>query len=90
MNGLRRDNWKSSVPDRLPMIILRWFVTNVMKLGLHILCRVDAPDINKIPAHGPLILYSNHTGSIEVPMLTGKSFRAHLQLAKVESWITGS
>jgi 1-acyl-sn-glycerol-3-phosphate acyltransferase len=69
------------------MTILRWFVTNVMKLGLHILCRVDAPDMNKIPAHGPLIIYSNHTGSIEVPMLYGEIFPRPLTgWAKVESW----
>ena len=51
------------------------------------MCRIDAPDLNKIPRQGPLIVYSNHTGQIEVPLLY-----AHLQprpikgLAKVETW----
>jgi 1-acyl-sn-glycerol-3-phosphate acyltransferase len=51
------------------------------------LCQIDAPDLNKIPKKGPLILYSNHTGQIEIPLLY-----AHLQprplagIAKVETW----
>lgn len=64
-----------------------WFVTNVAKLGTAVLCRIDAPDLFKIPKHGPLIVYSNHTGQIEVPLMY-----AHLQprpitgLAKMETW----
>ncbi len=69
------------------MNIVRRLVTNAMKLGLRVLCRIDAPDMNKIPAHGPLILYSNHTGSIEVPVLYGEIFPRPLTgWAKVESW----
>ena len=51
------------------------------------MCRIDAPDLHKIPKKGPLIVYSNHTGQVEVPLLY-----AHLQprpikgLAKVETW----
>lgn len=64
-----------------------WFVTNLVKLGTSIMCRIDAPDLEKVPKTGPLILYSNHTGQIEVPLLY-----AHLQprplkgIAKVETW----
>ena len=64
-----------------------WFVTNLVKLGTSIMCRIDAPDLDKVPKTGPLILYSNHTGQIEVPLLY-----AHLQprplkgIAKVETW----
>ena len=52
-----------------------------------ITCRLDAPDLHKIPMQGPLIAIANHTGQIEVPMIF-----AHLQprpltgWAKVESW----
>jgi len=51
------------------------------------MCRIDAPELDKIPLKGPLIVYSNHTGQIEVPL-----FYAHLQprpitgIAKVETW----
>jgi 1-acyl-sn-glycerol-3-phosphate acyltransferase len=59
----------------------------LVKLGTSILCRIDAPDLNKIPMRGPLIVLSNHTGQIEVAVLFG-----HLQprpisgWAKIESW----
>jgi 1-acyl-sn-glycerol-3-phosphate acyltransferase len=64
-----------------------WFVNSIVKLGTSIMCRIDAPDLDKVPEHGPLILYSNHTGQIEVPILY-----SHLQprlatgIAKVETW----
>lgn len=59
----------------------------IVKIGTSILCRIDAPDIHKIPMRGPLIVFSNHTGQIEVAVLFG-----HLQprpitgWAKAESW----
>jgi 1-acyl-sn-glycerol-3-phosphate acyltransferase len=64
-----------------------WFVNTVVKAGTSILCRIDAPDLDKVPKKGPLILYSNHTGQIEVPLMY-----AHLQprpltgVAKGETW----
>ena len=62
-------------------------VSTIVKFGTSILCRIDAPDLNKLPLKGPLIVYSNHTGQIEVAVLFG-----HLQprpitgWAKVEAW----
>lgn len=59
----------------------------IVKIATGILCRIDAPDLHKVPMHGPLIVYSNHTGQIEVAVLF-----SHLQprpltgWAKVESW----
>jgi 1-acyl-sn-glycerol-3-phosphate acyltransferase len=59
----------------------------IVKLATRILCRIDAPDLDKVPMRGPLIAYSNHTGQIEVAVLF-----AHLQprpltgWAKIESW----
>ena len=59
----------------------------LVKIGTSILCRIDAPDLYKLPMRGPLIVYSNHTGQIEVAVFFG-----HLQprpitgWAKVESW----
>lgn len=64
-----------------------WIVTNAVKLGTSIMCRIDAPNLQTFPKKGPLIAYSNHTGQIEVPVLY-----SHLQprpttgLAKVETW----
>jgi len=64
-----------------------WFVNTLVKIGTSILCRIDAPDLDKFPERGPLIAYSNHTGQIEVPVLY-----SHLQprpltgIAKIETW----
>jgi 1-acyl-sn-glycerol-3-phosphate acyltransferase len=65
----------------------RWFMNTIIWLGTNILCRIDKSDIPKIPARGPLILVTNHIGSLEVPLLF-----VHLQprkmigLAKIETW----
>lgn len=63
------------------------FISQLVKLGTGILCRIDAPDLHKIPMHGPLIVISNHTGQLEVAVFFG-----HLQprpmtgWAKMEAW----
>jgi len=67
--------------------IIRWFVTTTMKLGLRVLCRVDAQDIKEVQARGPLIVYANHTGSIEVPLIFGELYPRPISgWAKIESW----
>src|SRR6266545_1620206 len=59
----------------------------IVKFGTSILCRIDAPDLDNVPMKGPLIVYTNHTGQIEVAVLF-----SHLQprpltgWAKIESW----
>lgn len=59
----------------------------IVKFWTSILCRIDAPDLYKLPMKGPLIVYSNHTGQVEVAVLFG-----HLQprpitgWAKIEAW----
>jgi 1-acyl-sn-glycerol-3-phosphate acyltransferase len=69
------------------MNLLRPPVTYMMKAGLRILCRIDAPGFDRIPKRGPLIIISNHTGSIEAPILYGELFpRPVSAWAKAESW----
>jgi 1-acyl-sn-glycerol-3-phosphate acyltransferase len=69
------------------MQLIPRFVVTAIRLGTSILCRIDRRDFHKVPAHGPLILVSNHIGSLEVPLIF-----AHLQprkmigLAKIETW----
>ena len=65
----------------------RWVINFLIRIYTRITCRLDAPDLHKIPMQGPLIAIANHTGQIEVPLLF-----AHLQprqltgWAKAESW----
>ncbi len=66
---------------------MHWFMNFIIRVYTRIVCRIDAPDFQSFPPHGPLIAYTNHTGQIEVPMLF-----AHLQprdltgWAKMEAW----
>lgn len=66
---------------------VHWFVTSAVRLTTGLMCRIDAPDLQKVPRSGPLVVYSNHTGQIEIPLMY-----SHLQprpltgLAKVETW----
>jgi len=58
-----------------------------IRVGLGILCRIDATELEKIPRTGPLIVYTNHTGSIEVPLVfVLLQPRPLTGLAKVETW----
>ena len=62
-------------------------VALIVKVATGILCRIDAPDIHKIPAHGPLIVISNHTGQLEVAVFFGLlQPRPITGWAKMESW----
>lgn len=59
----------------------------LVKFGTEILCRIDAPDINKVPQKGPLIVITNHTGQLEVAVFFGQlATRPITGWAKMESW----
>jgi len=66
---------------------MNWLINFIIRVYTRITCRIDAPNLQKVPMLGPLIVISNHTGQIEVPLIF-----AHLQprkmtgWAKVESW----
>ncbi len=53
----------------------------IVKFGTSVLCRIDAPDLDKVPMKGPLIVYTNHTGQIEVAVLF-----SHLQPRPLTGW----
>lgn len=51
------------------MNLFKWIITYGCKLGLDIMCRIDAREMSKVPMHGPLIFYTNHTGTVEAPIM---------------------
>jgi 1-acyl-sn-glycerol-3-phosphate acyltransferase len=52
-----------------------------------LLCRVDAEELSKVPACGPLILVTNHVNFLEIPVLhTHLRPRPVVGLAKAEAW----
>ena len=53
----------------------------ILRIYTRLTCRIDAPDLQTVPATGPLIVITNHTGQIEVPMMY-----AHLQPRKLTAW----
>ena len=69
------------------MKVLAWMINTTIHGLIHLLCRVDAAQLEKVPAHGPLILATNHINFLDVPVL-----RIHLRprpiagLAKAEAW----
>jgi len=67
--------------------LANWFLFIVIRVGLGALCRVDAAEMRKVPRRGPLIVISNHTGSLEIPMLVGWLYPRPLTAwAKIETW----
>lgn len=69
------------------MDLIYWIVTYACKFGLEVMCRIDAREMKKVPAQGPLIVYANHTGSVEAPVIyTQLAPRRPIGIAKVESW----
>jgi 1-acyl-sn-glycerol-3-phosphate acyltransferase len=66
---------------------LLWLTTFAIRIFTRITCRIDAPDLHKIPMQGPLIVIVNHTGQIEVPLLYGNlQPRRMTAWAKAETW----
>lgn len=69
------------------MKIIRWIVATGLRIGLEILCRIEKKELEKVPATGPLIIISNHTGMVEVPIVFSELLpRPVTGLAKIESW----
>lgn len=67
--------------------MLYQFIAWLVKLGTEILCRIDAPDLHKIPQRGPMIVISNHTGQLEVAVFFGQlQPRPMTGWAKMEAW----
>lgn len=67
--------------------MLYHFTRIIVKFGTEFLCRIDAPNFSTIPQKGPLIVVTNHTGQLEVPVFFGQLAKRPITgWAKVESW----
>lgn len=72
---------------RRPKALAHAIVTGAIHGLLHILCRIDAAEMKRIPARGPLILVANHISSLEVPIVyTQLQPRPATALVKAETW----
>lgn len=62
-------------------------VNAIIRITLRIICRLDARELERIPAHGPGILLANHTTYVEGPMFyVLLQPRKTTALAKRELW----
>ncbi len=69
------------------MNLLQTLVVGIGRVALSLSCRIEAPDLAKIPPSGPVILAINHINSLEVPVLVARLFpRRLIGLAKIETW----
>lgn len=58
-----------------------WLTIFLIKIWIRLTCRVDTTVLQKVPMDGPLIVITNHTGQIEVPIMF-----AYLQPRKLTAW----
>ena len=69
------------------MSVTHSVVTTAIKGITHILCRIDAEALKRIPSRGPLILVVNHVNFLDGPiMYTQMQPRKVIAFAKTEAW----
>ena len=69
------------------MRLVHDIVTAGIDVALHMIFRIDAAQISRIPDHGPLIVVANHVNSLEVPIVyTHFRPRPMTGFAKAEVW----
>jgi 1-acyl-sn-glycerol-3-phosphate acyltransferase len=73
-----------------PALVYRmayWPVTYTIKGITHLLCKIQAQDLLRVPNHGPLILVSNHINFMEVPVVYTQLLpRPVTGFVKYETW----
>lgn len=69
------------------MSLAFWMVNGLIRQTTSVLCRIDKEELRKVPERGPLILYTNHIGSLEVPLLYAHLLPRRIAgIAKAETW----
>jgi 1-acyl-sn-glycerol-3-phosphate acyltransferase len=59
-----------------------WIITSLLRIYFWLTLRIDAPGgLSSVPEKGPLIVITNHTGQVEVPV-----FANLLQPRKITGW----
>ncbi len=69
------------------MYTQKTLVTQSIKTLTRIICQVDDAELSKVPAHGPLILVSNHINFLDAPLVYSHLYpRKMTGYAKIETW----
>ena len=65
----------------------KWLVTNIIKYVTHLILKIDAKELEKVPAQGPIIAVTNHINFLDAPVvLTHLYPRPTTGLVKKETW----
>lgn len=69
------------------MSLTNTLVNTTIKGLTHILCRIDASELDQVPAQGPLLLVANHVNFLDAPvMYTHLQPRLLTAFVKAETW----
>jgi len=69
------------------MTLTERVVNTTIKGITTLVCRVDAAQLERVPARGPLIIVTNHVNFLEAPVIyTRLEPRAMTGFAKIETW----
>jgi 1-acyl-sn-glycerol-3-phosphate acyltransferase len=69
------------------MKVSQSILAGILKAGIWLTCRIDAPELRSIPIKGPLILAVNHINTLDVPILESQLYpRRLIALSKAETW----
>jgi len=65
----------------------KWLVNTIIKIITHILLKIDASELKKIPMEGPLVAVANHVNFLDAPIIISHLHpRPTTGLVKKESW----
>ncbi len=68
-------------------MIKKWLVNHIIKFILHIILKIEFPDIDNIPRQGPLLLAVNHVNFLDAPVVISHLYpRPTTGLIKKETW----
>jgi len=69
------------------MNALQSMIAVIGRIATSIICKIDAPELDRVPRSGPVILAVNHINTLDVPMLVAQLYpRKLIGLAKIETW----
>jgi 1-acyl-sn-glycerol-3-phosphate acyltransferase len=67
--------------------MIKFLVNHLVKLIAHIIVKIDATDLEKIPPQGPLLGVANHINFLDAPVILSHLYpRPTTVLAKKETW----
>jgi 1-acyl-sn-glycerol-3-phosphate acyltransferase len=67
--------------------MLKWFINTVIKAIAHILLKIDARELTKVPMKGPLLAVANHVNFLDAPVVIVLLHpRPTTGFVKKESW----